>query len=261
MVSKTTGQAPLSLGGLVRATLSLFTNPLTISKKPGLDSNEDETDHPSRTAFQGDTGNLLRADESAPVDDLARLLDTSSCAGNFQSGKMVCEIVLPHSVDAKRIKSGDHIILRTNLITSSVEAPITTLDASIVEVQSGVNGGSVLRIRIDKAVGKDGREIPVEARIVALVSQSSVSEGWQFPAIIVDRFPRTPEDDQRLPGEKELSEDQAHTSPLDSMPDIPVHYKIVCLDKKKKASADPCANLLDARGAYNYKKVTLEPAD
>jgi hypothetical protein len=194
-------------------------------------------------------------------DDLARLLDTSSCAGNFQSGKMVCEIVLRHSVNAKRIKSGDHIILRTNLITSSVEEPITTLDASIVEVQSGVNGGSVLRIRIDKAVGKDGREIPVEARIVALVSQSSVSEGSQFPAIIADRFPRTPEDDQRLPGEKKLSEDQPHTSSLDSMPNIPVHYKVVCLDKKKKSSANPCTNLLDARGVYGYKKVTLEPAD
>jgi hypothetical protein len=197
----------------------------------------------------------------APVDDLARLLDTSSCAGNFQSGKMVCEIILPHSVDAKRIKSGDHIILRTNLITSLAETPITTLDASIVEVQSGVNGGSVLRIRIDKAVGKDGREIPVEARIVAVVSQSSVSEGWQFPAIIADRFPRTPEDDERLPGEKKLSDDQAHTSSLDSMPDIPVHYKVVCLDKKKKVSANPCTNLLDARGVYGYKKVTLEPAD
>jgi hypothetical protein len=124
-----------------------------------------------------------------------------------------------------------------------------------------MNGGSVLRIRIDKAVGKHGRGIPVEARIVALVSESSVSEGWQFPAIIVDRFRRTPEDDQRLPGEKKLSEEQAHTSPLDSMPDIPVHYKIVCPDKKKKASANPCANLLDARGAYSYKKVTREPAD
>jgi hypothetical protein len=119
-------------------------------------------------------------------------------------------------------------------------------------------------MRIDKAVGKDGGEIPVEARIVALVSKSSGKrriEEWQFPATIVDRFPRTPEDDQRLPGEKKLSEEQAHTSPLDSMPDIPVYYKIVCLDKKKKASADPCANLLGARGAYSYKKVALEPAD
>jgi hypothetical protein len=209
--------------------------------------------------FRATPGIFCEQVNQAP-DDLARLLDTSSCAGNFQSGKMVCEIVLPHSLEAKRIKSGDHIILRTNLITSSVGAPITTLDASIVEVQSGVNGGSVLRIRVDKAVGKDGREIPVAARIVALVSQSSVSEGWQFPAIIVDRFPRTPEDDQRLPGEKKLSEDQPHTSPLDSMPNIPVHYKVVCLDKKK-TSANPCTNLLDARGVYGYKKVTLEPAD
>jgi hypothetical protein len=197
----------------------------------------------------------------APGSDLARLLDTSSCAGNFQLGKVLCEIVLPRLVDAKNNKSGDHIILRTNLSTSTAEAPITTLDATIIEVQSRVNGDSVIRIRIDKAVRKDGREIPVEARIVALTSQSSVTEGWQFPAVIVDRFPRIPEDDQRLPGEKKLSEDQAHTSPLDSMPDIPVHYKVICLNTKKKASANPCTNLLEARGVYGYKKVTLEPLD
>ena len=94
-----------------------------------------------------------------PLGDLARLLDTSSCAGNFQSGKVVCEIVLPRLVDAKKNKSGDHIILRTNLTTSTVEAPIIMLDATITEFQSGVNGDSVIRIRIDKAVRKDGREI------------------------------------------------------------------------------------------------------
>jgi hypothetical protein len=197
----------------------------------------------------------------APVGDVSRLLDTSSCAGNFQSGKVVCEVVLPRLVDAKNDKSGDHIILRANVTTSTVEEPIITLDATIIEVQSGVNGNSVMRIRIDKAMRKDGREIPVEARIVALASQSSVTEGWQFPAVIVDRFPRIPEDDQRLPGEKKLSEDQAHTSPLDSMPDIPVHHRVVCLNKKKKASANPCTNLLEAWGVYGYKNVTLEPLD
>jgi hypothetical protein len=197
----------------------------------------------------------------APVGDLARLLNTSSCAGNFQSGKVVCEIVLPRLVDAKKNKSGDHIILRTNLTTSTVEAPITTLDATITEFQSEANGDSVIRIRIDKAVRKDGREIPVEARIVALASQSSVTERWQFPATIIDRFPRTPEDDQRLPGEKKSSEDQGHTSPLDSMPDIPVRYRVVCLNKKTKASENPCTNLLEARGVYGYKNVTLEPLD
>ncbi len=174
---------------------------------------------------------------------------------------MVCEIVLSQSVDAKRAKSGDHIILRTNLVTGPTEEPITILDAAIVEVQSGVKNGSVLRIRIDKAVRKDGREIPVGARIVALASQSSVTERWQFPGIIVDRFPRIPEDDQRLPGEKKLSEDQAHVSPLDSMPDFPVYSKVVCPNKKKNASANQCTNLLEARGVYGYKNVMLEPVN
>jgi hypothetical protein len=196
-----------------------------------------------------------------PTGDLARLLETSSCAGNLQSGKVVCEIVLPRVVDAKNSKFGDHIILRTYLTTSTVETPITTLDATIIEAQSAVNGDSVIRIRIDKAVRKDGREIPVEARIIALASQSSVTEGWQFPAVIVDRFPRIPEDDRRLPGEQKLSEDQAHTSPLDSKPDIPVHYRVICPNKMKKTSANPCTNLLEARGVYGYKKVKLGPMD
>jgi hypothetical protein len=140
----------------------------------------------------------------AQGDELARLLDTSSCGGNFQSGEMVCETVLPHSVGTKKNKAGDHILIPTDLVTSSAEAPITMLDAAIVEVQSRVNGRSVLRIRIDRALRKDGREVPVEAKIVALASQSSVTEGWSFPSIIVDRFPRIPEDDQRLPGGEEV---------------------------------------------------------
>jgi hypothetical protein len=196
-----------------------------------------------------------------PVNELARLFDRSRCAGNFQSGKMSCEFVLSHAVDAKKNKSGDHIILRTSLTKSSVQGSSATLDAQIVDVQSGANGGSVLRIRIDKAVREDGREIPVEARIVALVSQSSVREGWHFSPIIVDRFPRIPEDDERLPGEMKVSENQPHTSPLDSMPDIPTYYRVVCTDKRKKASGNPCSNLLEARGVYGYKRVTLEPLD
>jgi hypothetical protein len=107
------------------------------------------------------------------------------------------------------------------------------LDAAIVEVQSRVNDRSVLRIRIDKALGKDGREVPIEAKIVALASQSSVTEGWRSPFIIADRFPRIPEDDQRLPGER----------------------------REKKPSVAPCKNLLEARGVYGYKTVTLGPAD
>jgi len=177
------------------------------------------------------------------------------------SRRKVCETVLPGSVDAKRNKSGDHIILRTSLITSPTEEPITTLDAVIVGAQSGPNGGSTLRIRIDRGLRKDGREVPIEARIVLLASQSSVSERWKFPAIIVDRFPRIPEDDERLPGERKLSEDQAHTSPLDSKAEIPVHSGVVCPNNKAKASANACTNFLEARGVYGYNKLTLEPVD
>ena len=197
----------------------------------------------------------------AQADALSKLFDTLSCGGNFQSGKKVCEIVLPRSVDAKRNKTGEHIILRTNLVTSATEEPITMLDAVIVEARSGANGSSVLRIRIDKGVRKDGREIPVQARIVALASQSSVTEGWQFPVIIADRLPRIPEDDERLPGEKKLSEDRPHSSPLDSTAEIPVHYRVVCPNKKMKASTNACTNLLEARGVYGYNKLTLEPVD
>jgi hypothetical protein len=197
----------------------------------------------------------------AQADAWSKLLGVSICGGNFQSGKKVCEIILPRSVDAKVNKTGDHIILRTILFTSSTEEPITMLDAVIVGAQSRANGDSILRIRIDKGVRKDGREVPIEARIVLLASQSSVIERRQSPAIIVDRFPRIPEDDERLPGERKLSEDQPHTSPLDSMGEVPVHYRVVCLNKKTKASASACTNLLEARGVYGYDKLTLEPAD
>ena len=201
----------------------------------------------------------------AQADDLSKLFDTLSCGGNFQSGKKVCEIVLPRSVDAKRNKTGEHIVNPADKPGYKRQQMLKSLISNVstqrsVEARSGANGGSVLRIRIDKGVRKDGREIPVEARIVALASQSSVTEGWQFPAIIVDRFPRTPEDDQRLPGEKKLSEDQPDSSLLDSTAEIPVHYRVVCLNKEMKALADACTNLPEARGVYGYNKLTLEPA-
>jgi hypothetical protein len=192
---------------------------------------------------------------------VARSLDMSSCKGDFQSGEMVCESVLSRSVGTKRNKAGDRILMRTNFVTSSAGEPITQLDASIVEVQLGVKDRHALRIGIDKAVLKNGQELPVETKIVAVASQTSVVEGWGFPAIIVDRFSRIPEDDERLPGEKKLSEDQRRTSPLDSMAELPVHYRVVCPKKQQKASVNPCTNLLEARGVYGYKTVTLEPSD
>ena len=195
------------------------------------------------------------------TNELTRLLEMPSCKRNSQSRQMVCEAVLPRPMDTKRNKVGDHILLRTDLVTGSAEAPITILDAAVVEVQPRAKGRSVLRIRIDKAVRKDGHELPVEARIVAVISQSSVTEAWDYPAIIVDRFPRIPEDDQRQPGERKLSENPPHTSPLDSLPDVPVRRRAVCPEKTKKRATNPCTNLLEARGTYGFKTVTLEPAD
>ena len=195
-----------------------------------------------------------------PVGDLVRLLDKTSCAGNFQSGKALCEIVLPRLVDARKSKPGEHILLRTYLTTSAAESPITTLDATITEVQSGVNGNSLIRIRIDKAVREDGREIPVAARIVAIASPSSVIERWQFKGVIEEPFPRNPEDDERLPGEQKLPED--YKPPPDPVPQNPVRYRReICRDPAKKNSASQCTNSLEARGVYGYKKVTLEPMD
>ena len=169
-----------------------------------------------------------------------------------------CEAVLPRSLETKGSKVGDHILLRTDLFTGPAESPITTLDASIVEVQPSVKGsGSILRIRLNKAVRSDGHEPLVEARIVAIISQSTVEERWVFPVIIADRFPRIPEDDQREPGERKLSEYQPHNSPLDSLPDVPVLDRVVCPKKKRIG----CTNLLDARGTYGFKAAILQPTD
>lgn len=176
-------------------------------------------------------------------------------------GGQVCEAVLPRSLDTKTSKVGDHIVLRTALFTAPAESPITTLDASIIEVRPRVKGSSsILRIRVNKAVRKDGRELAVEARIVAVISESRVTESWEIPVVSADRFPRIPEDDQRQPGERKLSEDQPHTSPLDSLPDVPVLHRVVCPEKKKKG-ATTCTNLLDARGTYGYKTATLQAAN
>lgn len=190
---------------------------------------------------------------------VAFLILLFSVSSRAYCGK-VCEAVLPRSLDTKRSKVGDHILLRTGLFTGPAESPITMLDASIVEVRPRVKGNSsILRIRVNKAVRLDGRELPVEARIVAVISQSSVKESWHIPVIIADRFPRMPEDDERQPGERKLSEDEPHTSPLDSQPDVPVLHRLVCPEKKKKGTT--CTNVLDARGTYGYKAAALEPAD
>lgn len=108
---------------------------------------------------------------------------------------------------------------------------------------------------------KDRHELPVQVDVIALASQLAVTEQWDVPVIIVDRFPRTPEDEQRLPGERKFSEDQPHTSPLDGIPNGPVLHTIVCDKKVKKAAGNTCIDLLDAHGVYGYKGVMLEPRD
>ena len=72
---------------------------------------------------------------------------------------------------------------------------------------------------------------------------------------------RIPEDDERLPGERKFSEDQRHTSPLDAIPDLPVHCIKVCDKNAKNSSGDPCVGLLEARGIYGHQGVMLEPVD
>jgi hypothetical protein len=140
--------------------------------------------------------------------------------------------------------------------------PISMLDATIIEVQPAVRGRrSVLRLRINSAIDKDRHELPVQVNVIAFASQSAVTERWDVPVIIGDRFPRTPEDDQRLPGERKFSEDERRTSPLDGLPAGPVLQAIVCDKKVKKAAGNPCIDLLDARGVYGYKGVRLEPLD
>jgi len=173
-------------------------------------------------------------------------------------GGQVCEAVLPRSLETKHGKVGDHIVLTTVLLTGLAESPITRLDASIVEVQPSAKGSrSILKIHVNKAMRSDGHEPTVEARVVAIISQSVIKEWWNMPGVIADRFPHIPEDDRREPGEVKLSESRPHTSPLDSISDVPVLHRAVCLGKDNKG----CTNLLDARGIYGFKDATLQPMD
>ena len=111
----------------------LLVNPLTMPNLPGL-----KLTRMKRIALvvlllsagsevHGGQGNQDRTNE------LTRLLEMPSCRRNSQSGQMVCEAVLSRPMDTKRNKVGDHILLRTDLVTGSAEAPITILDAAVVE--------------------------------------------------------------------------------------------------------------------------------
>jgi hypothetical protein len=160
------------------------------------------------------------------------LKSTGSCRAS-QTGKMSCVAVLSAPMTTKRNRPGDHISLNTY----SASQGLTRLEATIVEVQTGVNGRSSLRIQIGKGEAVDGHELSVEARIVAVVSPSKVAERWDASLIVVDRFPRAPESDQRQPGERTLSEDPPHVSSVDSALELP-GFSANCLFWESEAACN-----------------------
>jgi hypothetical protein len=199
--------------------------------------------------------------KQGPVEILDGLSEISNCGGKLAAGGVTCVSGLRQALNAKKIKTGDHFTISTFLITNRGEAPITGLEATIVAVQSGAKSQTEVKIRIDKAVRKDGGAVPIEGRIVAIVSESSISEGWQYPLVIADRYPRIPEDDVRKPGERKYSEDERHSSPLDSTPNVPVYYRKVCSEKRQHGSMNVCPDILEALGVYGYKGLVLGPVN
>jgi len=174
----------------------------------------------------------------------------------------ICETILLQSISTKKSKPGDSLSLKTYLSMNAKDPPVMLLEGTVVEAKSKGAGQrqSFLRVRVDRAVRKDGGEMPIEARIVALASRDSFQEGWNYPVIIADRYPRSPEDDERQPGEIKTSDREPHTSPLDSLSDSPTRFRVVCNDKKKLTpQQQPCSEVLKARGVYGYKKLELEP--
>jgi len=212
----------------------------------------------------GTTSGLSRGQgDSAQAKQLGSLFGFTLPNGkdNVQSETTVCSAVLPASMGTKRSKVGDHVFIKVALATGLAEQLIITLDVAIIEVQPAETGRSILRLRIDRAVSRDGHERPIQANVLALASQSSVTGRLDYPGIIADRFPPIPQDEQRLPGERKFSEDQRHSSPLDATPDLPVHRPMICNKKAKKTSGSPCVDLLEARGIYGYRGMTLEPGN
>ena len=208
----------------------------------------------------GMTSGICRGQPNpAQINELSSLPAPGRCK-DAPSQKMAMRAVLPLSVNTEKTKAGDHIPIRVAPFSCPGEPSIALLDTEVTYVQRAVKGSrSILRIRIGKALDKDGHELPVQVNVVALASQSTVTEHWEFPLIIADRFPRIPEDDERQPGERKLSEDdQRHTSPLDAIPDGPVLHTMVCEKKAAKGRQGSCTDLLEARGTYGYKRVRLE---
>jgi len=189
------------------------------------------------------------------------LSETSNCGGKLAAGGVTCVGPLLQALNANKMKTGDHFTISTFLITDRGEAPIIGLEATIIAVQSGAKSQTEVKIRIDKAVRKDGGAVPIEGKIVAIVSESSISQGWQYPVVIADRYPRIPEDDVRKPGERKYSEDERRSSPLDSTPSLSVYYRTVCSEKRQHGSMNVCTDILEALGVYGYKGLVLGPVN
>jgi len=195
------------------------------------------------------------------VEILDQLSETLNCGGKLAAGGVTCVGRLPQALNAKKMKAGDHFTISTVLFANRGETLITGLDATIIAVQSGAKSHTEVKVRIDKAVREDGGVVPIEGRIVAIVSESSISEGWRYPLVIADRYPRIPEDDVRIPGERKYSENERHSSPLDSTPNLPVHYRKVCSEKRQHGSVNACPDILEALGVYGYKGLVLGPVN
>ncbi len=185
------------------------------------------------------------------ASDIAALF-THTCSTS-QAGVVSCEAVLSAPMGTKASTAGDHITLGTYFVPQqAAEQPITRLEGTIVEVRTNVKGLATLRVQISKGVRKDRREFSVQARIVAVVSPSKVTEKWEFSPIIVDRYPVGSGGAQRQPGERTLSEDPHHVSVADSV-DSPVPHNVVCSDK-----GDKCTDLSEVRGSMGYRTVKIE---
>jgi hypothetical protein len=205
----------------------------------------------------GATCSITSAQTPNPkAEDKLGLLAPLTCKDAVPAEVTLCAAVLPLSVNAKNSKTGDAVLIKLGTMAGVGEQLVAQLDASVVEARPAANGlRSVLRIRIQKVLDKQGHQIPVQARIVAVVSPSAITQRWAPPPYIAERFPHSPSDEERLPGERKYSEEERHTSPLDSSPDFPVPSIQICHQK------DPCVDLPEAKGIYGYEGVTLEPPD
>lgn len=179
---------------------------------------------------------------------------------NAQTVKPSFVAVLSVPMATKTNKTGDHIFLRTNLLSDGEEKPITVVEAALVESQTGVRN-RILRIQIGRGVDEDDHEFALTARIVAVVSPSNVTQRSEPPIIWMDHFPVSSSGDERQPGERTLSEDPHHVSLLDSLSNFPSSHTVACSKKVanvKQPATDKCMDLLSARGSFGFQGVRVE---